>query len=112
QRQLTRVVDLAGNIDNESQVHGGVLFYKAIALRHLGVLHAARDELTALLRRTKDRDPAFLQAVRYERARVYELLGRKSQAKRDLERLFADDPNYEDVAARLGIGSVLPSLDR
>ena len=63
---------------------------------------AARDELTKALRRTADRPPDLLQAIRYERALVYEELGQKTRARSEWERLYADDPDYEDVAKKLG----------
>jgi hypothetical protein len=34
---------------------------------------------------------------------VFEELGRKAQARREFEKLYADDPSYEDVGRRLGI---------
>jgi len=39
--------------------------------------------------------------IRYDRAVLYEQVGRKAQARREFERLYAADPNYEDVAERL-----------
>jgi tetratricopeptide (TPR) repeat protein len=90
-------------VDNESAVHAALLYYKARALRLLGLDVAARDALTAALRRSKDRPDELLLALRYERADVYEALGRRAQARKDLERIYAADPGYEDVAARLGV---------
>jgi hypothetical protein len=34
---------------------------------------------------------------------AYEDIGRKSQARADLERIYAEDPDYEDVSTRLGL---------
>lgn len=98
-----RVVQMTAAVDNESAVHAALLYYKARALRLLGLDVAARDALTAALRRTKDRPDELLLALRYERADVYEALGRRAQARKDLERIYAADPGYEDVAARLGV---------
>lgn len=39
----------------------------------------------------------------YERALVYEDLGKPRRARSELEKLYAEDPDYEDVAARLGL---------
>lgn len=104
--EWTRVVALAGEVANESALHAGLLLQKAVALRRLGMPGAARDVLTGLLRRTRDRDAEFLRAVRYERALAYEDLGRAAQARRDLETIFAEAPDHEDVAVRLGISKV------
>jgi tetratricopeptide (TPR) repeat protein len=97
------VVNITKEITNESGIHAAVLLYKAIALRHLGLLVASRNTLTAALRRKRNRSDEFLRAVRYERAAVYEMLGQKRRARGDLESLYADAPDYEDVAGRLGL---------
>ena len=52
-------------------------------------------------RKTSDRDEELLRAIRYERALVYEDLGRKTQARREFEKLYAADPSYEDIRQRL-----------
>jgi len=97
------VVRLAEGIENETPVHTALLLYKARALRGLGLLDAARETLTGAQRRRKGRSEELRQALRYERARVFEALGRKAQARRDLERLYAEAPDYANVADRLGI---------
>ncbi|HHJ14345.1 MAG TPA: DUF4236 domain-containing protein [Gammaproteobacteria bacterium] len=98
-----RVVRLAESIENETPVHATLLLYKARALYGLGLYEAARDVLTQALRRKKDRSDELLWALRYERARVYEKLGQRKRARSELEKLYAESPDYEDVAARLGI---------
>jgi len=79
------------------------MLYKAKALRHLGLATAARDTLTAALRRKKGRSEELLRALRYERALVYEDLGQHRRSRSELEKLHAEDPDYEDVAVRLGL---------
>ncbi|RMF73799.1 MAG: DUF4236 domain-containing protein [Acidobacteria bacterium] len=98
-----KVVRLAEGIENETPVHAALLLYKAKALGGLGLLDAARESLTLALRRRKGRSEKLLRALRYERALVYEDLGQRRRARADLERLYAEDPDYEDVAARLGL---------
>lgn len=98
-----QVVRLAGDLENETPVHAALMLYKGRALRGLGLPEAARDTLTAALRRRKDRPDALLRALRYERALAYRELGRKSRARGELEKLYAEDPDYEDVAQRLGL---------
>ncbi|MBW1717517.1 MAG: DUF4236 domain-containing protein, partial [Deltaproteobacteria bacterium] len=73
------------------------------ALRNLGLNEAARDVLTKALRRKKDRSDDLLHAIRYERALVYEDLGQHKRARSELERLYAEAPDYEDVEARVGL---------
>jgi tetratricopeptide (TPR) repeat protein len=98
-----RVVHLTQRIENESAVHAALLLYKARALRKLGLSEAAKEALTIALRRKKGRGEELLRAIRYERALVFEDIGRKAQARRELERLYAEAPDYADVADRLGI---------
>ena len=81
----------------------GLLLYKAKALRHLRLATAARDTLTVALRRKKGRSDDLLRALRYERALAYEDLGQKSRARAEFEKLYAEAPDFEDVAVRLGI---------
>ena len=67
------------------------------------MLEAARDILTKTLRRKKDRSDELLRALRYERALIYEEMGQHKRARSELEKLYAEAPDYEDVAARLGL---------
>lgn len=102
-RIAKRVVEMAGDVSNETPVHAALLLYKARALRTLGLAIAAKDILTTALRRRKDRDADLLIAIRYERSLVYEELGQPGRTRQDLESIYAEDPGYEDVAARLGL---------
>jgi tetratricopeptide (TPR) repeat protein len=98
-----RVIALAGDLENESPLHAALMLYKAKALRRLALPGAAREVLTAALRRRKDRSDELLNALRYERALVYDDLGQHARARKELERIYAHDRHYEDVAARLGL---------
>lgn len=102
-QQARRVVELTGPPDNATPVHTALLLYKARALRHLGLLEAAREVLNLALRRKQDRPEPLLRALRYERALVYEAMGETKRAQNELERLYAEAPDYADVAARLGL---------
>src|SRR5690606_12511409 len=95
---------LTASLENETPVHTVALLYKGMALVQLGLHTAARDALTMALRRSKGRSDELLRAVRYERALVYEALGRKSRARQEMERIYGEQPGYEDVARRLGLG--------
>jgi len=54
-----KVVRLVEGIENETPIHAALMLYKAKALRHLGLATAARDTLTAALRRKKGRSIAI-----------------------------------------------------
>jgi len=98
-----KIVESIGHVENHSDVHAALMLYKAKALSILGLNKAALATLTAAYRRKKDRDEELLRAIRYERARVYESLGQKSRARDEYEGIYADDPNFEIVAQRLGL---------
>jgi len=97
------VIHLTQHIENDTPIHTALLLYKARALRKLGLSEAAKETLTIALRRRKGRSDALLHALRYERAMAYEDIGRKSQARADLERIYAEAPDYEDISRRLGL---------
>ena len=102
-RLARQIVALAGDVKNESSVHAALMLYKARALRTLGLNTAAREVLTAALRKKRGRSEELLRALRYERACLYEDLGQHRRARSEFEKLYAEAPDYEDVATRLGI---------
>ena len=102
-RNHQTVVRLAEDIKNETEVHAALLLYKAKALRKLGLLTAARDTVTTTLRRKKNRCDELLRALRYERILIYDELGEPKRMRKELEKLYAESPDYEDVAKRLGL---------
>jgi lipoprotein NlpI len=55
------------------------------------------------LGRKKDRSDELRRALRYERAIVYEELGQAKRARTEFEKIYAEDPNYEDIATRLNL---------
>ncbi len=98
-----KIIKSTADVENETPVHTALLLYKARALRGLGLLDAARETLTGALRRKKGRSEEVLRTLRYERVLVYEDLGWRRRARSDLEKLYAEDPEYADVATRLGL---------
>ena len=102
-RVYRRVVELTQDISNLSPIHGCLLLYRAKAFRAMGLPKAARQTLTNTLRRKKGRPQQLMRALRYERALAYAESGQRARSRGDLELLFSSDPNYEDVAQRLGL---------
>ena len=97
------IICICKDIRNESDVHAALLMYKGKALRRLGLLDAARKTLNLALRRKKGRSEDLIRALKYERACLYEELGRSKQARAEFEKIYAEAPDYEDVAKRLGL---------
>ena len=97
------LIRLSKGIENDSAVHAAVLLYKGWALRKLEMNEAAREVLSLAMRKKKGRSEELLRAIRYQRALVYEALGDKRRNRQELERIYASDPDYEDVGQRLGL---------
>ncbi len=104
-RRATVGIPGTGLFYTQEYVQTALRLYKARALNGLNMHIAARDLLTETLRRRKDREASLLNALRYERALAYESLGQSKRARSDLEAVFVDDPDFEDVADRLMMGS-------
>lgn len=99
---IDRVVRATVHVENETPVDTAILLYRGKALAALGMPDAAIDVYTLANRRRKDRPEGLMHQIRYERAVLYEQAGRRAQARREFERLYAADPSFEDVRARLG----------
>lgn len=97
------VVRMTAQITNETSVHAAALLYKARALSVLGLDEAAVTTLTTAWRRKKDRPAELLRQIRYDRALAYGRIGRRSRARQELQAIYAEAPDFEDVAQRLGL---------
>lgn len=100
---MERVVALTASAVNDTSIDTALLLYRARALAALGLADAAIEVLTLANRRRKDRAPELLRQIRYDRAVLYDQVGRRAQARREFERLYAEDPGFEDLRARLGL---------
>ena len=100
---MERVVVLTGAQVNETPVDTAALLYRARAMVALGLPEAAITVLTLANRRRKDRPESLMRQIRYDRAVLYEQAGRRAQARREFERLYAEAPGFEDLRERLGL---------
>ena len=98
-----KVVELTAPVGNETAIHTAVLLLRGKTLVRLGMDHAAEGVFTTALRRSRDRAKSLLREIRYQRALVYERLGKRAQSRRELERVYAEEPGFGDVAQRLGL---------
>lgn len=96
---------------NEDDATAQLLLYRAQALYELNVLEGALTVTKETLR-FKKRPWAVLLGARYLRGLTYEKAEKKSQARKEFERVFAKDAGFADVAKRLGIGSTEPVPQR
>jgi tetratricopeptide (TPR) repeat protein len=94
------VVDLTNGVSNEDDATALLGVYRARAFRHLGHHEAARESLKEAMKSRK-RDATIMQQALIERALVNLADGKKAQARKDVERVMADDRNHPDVAPLL-----------
>lgn len=95
---MDRVVRTTVDVENETPVDTAILLYRARALAAMDMPAAAVDVLTVANRRRKDRPQDLLLQIRYDRAMLYQQLGRRAQAKQEFDRIYAVEPDFEDVA--------------
>jgi tetratricopeptide (TPR) repeat protein len=98
------IVEVAAGTANEDDVSLQVRLYQARALREQGLRDAALEAYKDALRSQK-RDRELLLEARYGRARLLLETGKKAQARKDLEKVYAEDPRFRDVR------DLLESLD-
>lgn len=90
------VTQLTAGTKNDDDATLAVCVFQAEALVHQGMNDAAVEVYRDALR-SKKRNDQLLTRARYGRGRLYLNTGKKAQGKKDLGRVYADDPSYEDV---------------
>lgn len=96
------VVRVSEGFTNADDATCELLAMRANALYELGLMEAAIAAAKEALRSSK-RAPELLRAARYVRALAYEANGKKAMARKDLERIYAEDSRFIGVAERLGL---------
>lgn len=94
------IVDVAAGVTNEDDVSLQVRLIQARAFREQGMNEAALEAYKDALR-SKKRDPDLLKEARYQRGNLYIATGKKAQGRKDLEKVYAEDAHFRDVADRL-----------
>ena len=100
------IIERAQGIEPEDDVTLEIAIYYGLAMLEKGLSEAAASVFTKAVRRKKDRNPDLLREAAYWRAIIYEEQGKRSQANKEFQRIFAEDPNFRDVAERLADASV------
>jgi tetratricopeptide (TPR) repeat protein len=91
------IIHATAGIANDDDASLLLRIIQAEAMEHQGMDEAAIEVYRDTLRSRK-RDTTLLKEARYSRAKLYLKLGKTSQAKRDLNHLYAEDPEFNDVA--------------
>ena len=95
------IIDRAQQIEPVDDVTLEIIIYYGRAMQEKGLHEAAISVFSKALRKKKDRNPSLLREAAYWRAISYQEQGKRSQAHKEFELLYAEDPNFRDVAQRL-----------
>jgi tetratricopeptide (TPR) repeat protein len=94
------VVDITNGVGNDDDPSALLVAFRGIALRELGHHTAAREAFKEALK-SKSRDAAIRHRALVERAASFVAEGKASLARKDLERVLAEDSNYPGVREAL-----------
>ena len=95
------IIDRARQVEPVDDVTLEIVIYYGRAMQEKGLYEAAISVFSKALRKKKDRNPQLLREAAYWRAISYQEQGKRSQAQKEFELLYAEDPNFRDVAQRL-----------
>jgi len=95
------LVDVAAGITDEDNVSLQIRLYQARAFEEQGLKDAGLEAYKDALR-SKKRDSDLLKEARYRRALLYLDTGKANQGHKELQKIYAEDPKYRDVAELLG----------
>lgn len=100
QGRWRHLVELTDGLSNEDEPSTYLLTQRATALRLLGQPGAGREALKEALR-VRSRPAHFRHAALLERAHCYMAEGKAGMARKDLEKVYAEDSRYPGLRAAL-----------
>jgi tetratricopeptide (TPR) repeat protein len=95
------VIERAQNIEPDDDITTEIVLYYGRAMQEKGLHEAAVTVFSKVLRRKKDRNPDLLHEAGYWRAISYQAQGKAAKANQELQKIFAENPGFKDVAQRL-----------
>lgn len=98
------VIELTNGISDSDDFSIFLLTQRGVAFREKGFYEAARESFKASLARRNQPPELKLQTL-LERAATYQREGKRAMARKDLERVLAEDPHFPGVAERLAESS-------
>ncbi|MER6936755.1 DUF4236 domain-containing protein [Nocardioides sp. NPDC000441] len=98
------VIETTNRLTNDDDPTCLLTAYRGVALRDQGNLTAARETFKEALK-SKSRDAAIRHFALVERAKTQALDGKKAMARKDLERVLAEDASFP------GVRELLDELD-
>lgn len=94
------VIEMTEGLQNEDDASALLLCYRGMALRHQGYNSAAHEALKEALRKRKQHAEIRHLALS-ERSLNYISQGKKSMARKDLEKILAENSSYHGIRERL-----------
>ena len=94
------MIELTEGIKNEDDASALLCVFRGQAFRAQGFHEAEHEALREALR-SRSRAPEIRHYALAERAQNYLAQGKKAQARKDLERILAEDSTYEGVRDQL-----------
>jgi tetratricopeptide (TPR) repeat protein len=94
------VVELTNGVENNDDATALLCVYRGVAFREQGFHEAAHESFKQALR-SRSRDATIRHLALSERATNYAAQGKRSPARKDLERILAEDSTYEGINERL-----------
>jgi tetratricopeptide (TPR) repeat protein len=94
------VIELTEGVTNEDDAAALLLVFRGRAFREQGLHDAAHEALKEALR-SRSRAAAIRHLALAERAQNYLAQNKKAMARKDLERILAEDSDYEGVREQL-----------
>lgn len=96
--RFDEVVELTNGMTNTDDLTAYLIVFRGIALRELQFFDAARAAFKEALK-SRAREPLVRHRAWMERATCYEAEGKRGMARKDLERVMAEDSSYDGLAA-------------
>ena len=93
-------IETTEDIENEDDATAMLLVLRGIAFREKK-LHEAAIECFKRALASKKRSEGLLHRALFERAETYVRMNKKAAAIKDLEKILVDEPNYDEVQAKL-----------
>jgi tetratricopeptide (TPR) repeat protein len=93
-------IEITDKMTNDDDITCQAMIFRGRAFSAKGLNQAALESLKGALR-SKKRSAQLLMTARCERAAVYSTLGKKAQARKDLELVMAEDSTFGDASKRL-----------
>lgn len=94
------IVELTTGVRNDDDLTCLICAARAEAMADQGMLDAAY-EVAKEATKSKRRDSEALNMARYIRAEILAKQGKPGMARKEFEKIYADDPEYRDIRSRI-----------